>query len=57
MQDQFVRRFMLKKTSESTKELDEEGGYYTPDEMKKLLNYPQWLECKTQEAFTQSLIK
>ncbi|CAE7275395.1 UPF1 [Symbiodinium sp. CCMP2592] len=37
--DQFVRRFMLKKTSESTNQLDEEGGYYTPDEMKKLLNY------------------
>ncbi|CAE7258683.1 unnamed protein product [Symbiodinium necroappetens] len=39
--DQFVRRFMLKKVSESTNELDEEGGYYTPEEMKKLLSYSQ----------------
>ena len=36
-----VRRFMLKKVSESTNELDEEGGYYTPEEMKKLLSYSQ----------------
>ncbi|CAE7676930.1 unnamed protein product [Symbiodinium sp. CCMP2456] len=39
--DQFVRRFMLKKVSESTKELGEEGGYYTPEEMKKMLSYSQ----------------
>ncbi|CAE7244235.1 UPF1 [Symbiodinium sp. CCMP2592] len=39
--DQFIRRFTLKKVSEKTSELDEEGGYYTPDEMKKNLNYSQ----------------
>ncbi|OLP93299.1 hypothetical protein AK812_SmicGene24800 [Symbiodinium microadriaticum] len=39
--DQFIRRFTLKKKSESSKELDEEGGYYTPEEMKKLLSYSQ----------------
>ncbi|CAE7591274.1 unnamed protein product [Symbiodinium sp. CCMP2456] len=39
--DQFVRRFMLKKVSESPNQLDEEGGYYTPEEMKKQLSYSQ----------------
>ena len=37
MQDQFIRRVTLKKTSEKSAELDEEGGYYTKQEMKEVL--------------------
>ena len=32
---------MLKKSSEKESQLDEEGGYYTPEEMKTLLKYAQ----------------
>ena len=44
-EEQFLRRVTLKKTTEKSSELDEEGGYYTPQEMAKLLNYPQCLAC------------
>ena len=45
LQDQFVRRVMLTRSTEKTSELEEEGGYYTPEEMKKILHYPQHPSC------------
>ena len=34
-----MRRVTLKKTSEKSSELDEEGGYYSKQEQKDILKY------------------
>ena len=59
MQEQFLRRLTLKKTSEKSQELDEEGGYYTKQEMKDVLHYSAKLDRVTTSVtvwFSSSLM-
>ncbi|CAJ1360570.1 unnamed protein product [Effrenium voratum] len=39
--DAFLKVVTMEKSHEKTHELEEEGGFYTPEEMKELLHYKQ----------------
>ena len=41
-QEEFLRKVTLTKSTENTRELEEEGGYYTPEEMVTML---KWSKC------------